>query len=257
MWTQRRAITACFLLPCLSSFSADRLRSVLANRRSGLTVVLENVRKENVALVARTAEALGIASLHLIYTESMEAHLRGFSLLSEKARAAQLSRISRSATDWLGIRMHRSVSGCVEDVLAAGFDTFVATTPSTLHTVSLYSEQAPDEEDWASGRVALLFGSEGHGLSDELLATADVCVSVPQSGMTQSLNVATCAAIVISEVIRRRDAAGAETSLSQDELERLESELLPAAGSPVRFHNKAAVRAEARLYKKSISSVPP
>ena len=37
-----------------SGYTPDRLREVLSLRHAGLTVVLENVRKENVALIART-----------------------------------------------------------------------------------------------------------------------------------------------------------------------------------------------------------
>ena len=51
--------------------TGERLRRVLAARHAGLDLVLENVRKENVALVARTAEALGVGRLHLVYTADM------------------------------------------------------------------------------------------------------------------------------------------------------------------------------------------
>ena len=58
-------------------------------------------------------------------------------------------------------------------------------------------------------RVALLFGSEGSGLSAEALALADVRLSVAQCGMTQSLNVAACATLVIGEALRLRGEAEA------------------------------------------------
>ena len=58
-------------------------------------------------------------------------------------------------------------------------------------------------------RVALLFGSEGSGLSAEALALADVRLSVAQRGMTQSLNVAACATLVIGEALRLRGEAEA------------------------------------------------
>lgn len=237
----------------LSSYS-ERLRPILAQRRGGVTVVLENVRKENVALVARTAEALGIASLHLIYTEDKAAHLRGFGLISERTRAAQLSRISRSATDWLSIRVFSSASECLAGLSRDGYE--LVATSLGQDTVSLYDEE---EDDWALGsKIAIFFGSEGDGLSGEVLSevsrSGGALVTVPQRGLTQSLNVATCSAIVLSEIARRRDRAGKETLLTPRELADLEAELLPVDGRPVRFHNKASVKHEARRNKKEFKA---
>ncbi len=45
------------------------------------------------------------------------------------------------------------------------------------------------------GRLALLLGTEGQGLSDDWIADADVRVRVPMAGGIDSLNVATAAAI--------------------------------------------------------------
>lgn len=49
--------------------------------------------------------------------------------------------------------------------------------------------------DLAGGRVALLLGAEGAGLSDAALAAADVAVRIPMATGVDSLNVATAAAL--------------------------------------------------------------
>ena len=46
------------------------------------------------------------------------------------------------------------------------------------------------------GRVALVFGAEGAGLSQRWLDTADRRVRVGMSGGVDSLNIAACAAVV-------------------------------------------------------------
>jgi tRNA G18 (ribose-2'-O)-methylase SpoU len=51
-----------------------------------------------------------------------------------------------------------------------------------------------------SGRVALLLGAEGPGLSDEALAAADVRVRIPMAPGVDSLNVATAAAVAFHVV---------------------------------------------------------
>ena len=53
-----------------------------------------------------------------------------------------------------------------------------------------------DEMRSRSGeRMAVLFGSEGPGLTNDALARSDVRVRVPMSGGVDSLNVATAAAV--------------------------------------------------------------
>ena len=45
------------------------------------------------------------------------------------------------------------------------------------------------------GRVAVLLGSEGPGLSAEAIAAADAAVRIPMAGGVDSLNVATAGAV--------------------------------------------------------------
>ncbi len=54
-----------------------------------------------------------------------------------------------------------------------------------------------------AGRLALLIGSEAHGLPEEALALADLRVTIPMSGRTESLNAAAAAAILAYEVSLR------------------------------------------------------
>jgi tRNA G18 (ribose-2'-O)-methylase SpoU len=51
-------------------------------------------------------------------------------------------------------------------------------------------------------RVAVLLGSEGHGLSEEALAAADVRAAIPMARGVDSLNVATAAAVAFYELAR-------------------------------------------------------
>ncbi len=50
----------------------------------------------------------------------------------------------------------------------------------------------------------LIFGHERLGIREELLEQADEIVELPVRGVTNSLNVATCASAVLYEILRRR-----------------------------------------------------
>ncbi|HET8594880.1 MAG TPA: TrmH family RNA methyltransferase [Intrasporangium sp.] len=71
----------------------------------------------------------------------------------------------------------------------------VVTTPETdlLHT----------EVDY-TGRVAVVVGSEKHGVDDRMLEAATHRVRIPMHGRANSLNVSVSAAIVLYEAVRQR-----------------------------------------------------
>jgi RNA methyltransferase, TrmH family len=52
--------------------------------------------------------------------------------------------------------------------------------------------------------VALVFGSEAHGVQDKLRRAADMLLSIPIYGKAESLNVAAAAAICLYEAVRQR-----------------------------------------------------
>jgi TrmH family RNA methyltransferase len=53
------------------------------------------------------------------------------------------------------------------------------------------------------GRLALLIGSEAHGLPPEAMTSAEIKISIPMPGRTESLNAAAAAAILCYEVAQR------------------------------------------------------
>jgi TrmH family RNA methyltransferase len=54
-----------------------------------------------------------------------------------------------------------------------------------------------------TGRVALVFGSEGAGLSEPLTKAAHAVVSIPLAGGVESLNVGAAAAVILFERVRQ------------------------------------------------------
>jgi TrmH family RNA methyltransferase len=64
---------------------------------------------------------------------------------------------------------------------------------------------------WEAGLrppVAILLGSEGAGLPEDLLAAADLRVAIPMTGTAESLNLAVAAGILLYEVRRRTGVPG-------------------------------------------------
>ena len=64
-----------------------------------------------------------------------------------------------------------------------------------------------DARDIPQGKVAIAIGSEGRGLSAEMLALCDATVRIPMAEHCESLNAAAAAAVLLWE-LARRDAPG-------------------------------------------------
>jgi tRNA (guanosine-2'-O-)-methyltransferase len=193
----------------------EKILGVLARRRPDLTLVLEDVHDaHNVSAVLRSADAVGIMEIHLVYTNSP------FPRLGKKSSA--------SATKWVLRRKHGSMKECVATLRADGFrilSTWIGTLPGAVpatptdpatgkKSVSLYDLDL-------TGRTAFIFGNEHTGVSREAAEISDLNFHIPMSGMIESLNVSVACAVTLYEAFRQRMVA-APGKLSSKERKRLE-----------------------------------
>ena len=178
-----------------------RVERVLGARQADLRVVLENVTNaHNASAVMRTCDAAGVLRLDLVSPNPELVAVNGA--------------ISTRADKWLEIAVHAAPEACLGPLKAAGFE--VVATHLTMDAVPY------TEADFARP-VALLFGSEGEGLTDGAMAFADRVVRIPMLGMAQSLNLSVSVAVILYEALRQRAAAGylEKARLPEAEYERL------------------------------------
>src|SRR5262249_28219631 len=124
---------------------------------------------ENLGVLFRSAAALGLDGI-LLDAESADPLYR---------RSVRVSIGHVCAVPWTRL-------DDLDQVHAASF-TMVALTPPT--------DALDMRTCWWPARAALLLGAEGPGLSDAWLAAADARVRIPMHAGSDSLNVATAAAI--------------------------------------------------------------
>ena len=86
----------------------------------------------------------------------------------------------------------------VQDLRDAGF---------TLAALALTERSVALDDFHPEGRVALVLGTEGDGISERGLAAADVHVRIPMAGGVDSLNVAAASAVAIWALRDRDDQA--------------------------------------------------
>lgn len=165
----------------------ERLLSVLNRRQANLTVVLEDVQDpHNVAAVMRTCDAVGIQDIYIITSKPPRIKNWGH-------------RSSSSAKQWLTIHDFDNAAACFAE-LRKHYDK-ILTTHLAADAVSLY------DIDF-TGSVALVFGNEQNGVSDEVRAMADGNFIIPQMGIIRSLNISVACAVSIYEAMRQKNLAG-------------------------------------------------
>jgi tRNA (guanosine-2'-O-)-methyltransferase len=165
----------------------ERLMGVLNKRQPDLTVVLENVQDpHNISAVMRTCDAVGIQEIYVLNNRIPRHKKWG-------------AKSSSSAAKWLTIHQFSDVAECMA-ALRAKYDK-IFTTHLAADAVSLYGIDF-------TGSVALVFGNEHGGLSEEIRALADGNFIIPQMGIIRSLNISVACAVSIYEALRQKTAAG-------------------------------------------------
>ncbi|MES2431566.1 MAG: RNA methyltransferase [Bacteroidota bacterium] len=165
----------------------ERLTSVLNKRQPDLTIVLENVfDPHNISAVMRTADAVGIQDIYIL-NHKIPPH-RKFG-----------ARSSSSAAKWLTIHQFTDPNECFA-ALRKNFKKIYTTHLSTdavgLHELNLIEP------------VALVFGNEHSGVTEEIIAMADGNFIIPQVGIIKSLNISVACAVTLYEAYRQKKNAG-------------------------------------------------
>lgn len=180
-----------------------RMKSVLAERTRYIICVLEDLYDpRNGSAVIRHCDALGIQEVHAVENRS-------------PFRSDE--QVDMGSAQWLDLKIHpitdsipRSVKarrgcpdippsntpGVLESLKQRGY-RIIATTPHAE------GNAVPETLNLASAPLAIVFGSEKHGVSPEVKAAADEFLRVPMLGFVESLNISACAAICLYVITRR------------------------------------------------------
>jgi len=165
----------------------QKILSVLENRQFNLGVVTENViDPHNIMACCRTCETVGVQDIHVINTEI-------------KSRYSWGLKSSSNTKKWLNIYKHKTAEeGVIE--LRKKYDK-IYTTHLNAEAKSVY------DVDFTQS-MAIVFGNEKDGISEEMLALADQNFAIPQVGMSGSLNISVACAVTLYEAYRQRRLAG-------------------------------------------------
>ena len=173
----------------------DRLNTVLNKRQPGLTVVLENVfDPHNISAVMRTCDAVGIQDIYILNNKIPPHRKWG-------------AKSSSSAAKWLTIHQYTDAIKCFE-TLRQHY--------SKIYTTHLSSDAADLYQLDLTEPVALVFGNEHSGVSEEIIGLADGNFIIPQVGIIRSLNISVACAVTLYEAYRQKTGAGHYDSIKME-----------------------------------------
>lgn len=165
----------------------ERLTAVLHKRQPDLTIVLENVfDPHNISAVMRTADAVGIQDIFILNNKIPPHRKWG-------------AKSSSSAAKWLTIHQYTNADECLAELRKRYkkiYTTHLSTDAVGLHQLNLTES------------VALIFGNEHSGVSDEIISKADGNFIIPQVGIIKSLNISVACAVTLYEAFRQKSNAG-------------------------------------------------
>lgn len=169
----------------VAEFAYAELANILNNLTSssnGTILILDELTDpHNLGSIARTADATGVDAIIIPKHRSV-----GITPIAVKA--------STGALQYVPIVRVTNLSQALEQLKTAGFWIFGTDMKGTPYP------------KWnTSGKLALIIGNEGHGISLNLKKQVDEMITIPMVGHVQSLNASVAASILMYEIFRNRN----------------------------------------------------
>lgn len=190
------------LLAYFSSFLTEnrkmKFKEVLSQRTRYITVMLEDIsHSQNASAILRTCDLTGVMDVHIV---------------ENKFRYEVNPDVTVGSTQWLKMvkfnKGKNNTADAISHLRSKGYK-IIATSP---HHDSFCPETLPLDKP-----IAMIFGTEKEGLSEEAIHLADDFIRIPMVGFTESYNVSVSAAIILYTLTNRLRSMDIDWQLKDDE----------------------------------------
>jgi tRNA G18 (ribose-2'-O)-methylase SpoU len=166
----------------LNRKSVDDFRS---SEKQPIIVILDNVRSmHNVGSVFRTADAFLLEAIYLCgYTPSPPHR--------------EINKTALGATESVTWKHFPATTMAIRVLKEAGYRVYAVEQAENSLLLQNTSSLNMD-------KLAVVFGNEVEGVSEDALQLCDGCIEIPQMGMKHSLNISVAAGIVLWQLVSNR-----------------------------------------------------
>ena len=157
--------------------------------------VMEDVYQfRNAAAIVRSVEACGFH--HVVALE--EENIFNPNL-----------KVTKGAETWVKVEKMPNNLDSLKEIKSRGYKILAVSPENNATMLPDYEVKEP---------IALVFGTELEGVSDEILEFADETLAIPMYGFTKSFNVSVAAAICMYELKQKLMKSGIDYKLSEEKL---------------------------------------
>ena len=162
----------------LQRLTTDEFKS---SEKTPIVVILEDVRSmHNVGSVFGTADAFRIEKMYLC----------GYTPRPPHRDIHKTALGATESVEWEGVE---STSEAISALRNQGFKIYAI---EQAHNSTMLYDLAIAQND----KIAVIFGNEADGVSEEIISIADGCIEIPQAGIKHSFNISVAAGIVLWEL---------------------------------------------------------
>ncbi len=149
-----------------------------------IVLVLDNIRSGlNVGSAFRTADAFSLEKIYLCGITAQPPH-------------REILKTAIGATNSMDWSYHSSTLEIVQDLKKEGYK--IVAVEQAEQSIMLQDFRLESNE-----KIALVFGNEVKGVSNEVMGVIDACIEVPQFGTKHSLNISVCIGVVVWDLFKQ------------------------------------------------------
>jgi 23S rRNA (guanosine2251-2'-O)-methyltransferase len=166
----------------LGRISVDEFKEV---EKLPVCIVLDNVRSlHNVGSAFRTADAFRVEKIFLTGITGTPPH-------------REIQKTALGATESVAWEYAESTSTLITKLKEDNYTILVVEQTDQ-------SRELQNFQPHQNKKYCLVFGNEVNGVSDDVIAMADMAIEIPQTGTKHSLNISVCLGIVVWEIFRKK-----------------------------------------------------
>ncbi len=165
----------------LNRITIEEFKSI---KKTRVVIVLDNIRSlNNIGSVFRTSDAFLIEKVYLCGITAKPPH-------------RDIQKTALGATETVEWEHNENTVEVIKSLNTQGYK--IASIEQAEDSIMLNDFEVSSNE-----KLALIFGNEVNGVSQEVVDASDVVIEIPQFGTKHSLNISVCAGVVIWDVYKK------------------------------------------------------
>lgn len=160
------------------------VESFKKSEKTPIIVVLDNIRSGlNVGSAFRTSDAFALEKVLLCGITAKPPH-------------REILKTAIGATSSMDWEYFEKTADAISELKKAGYK--IVAVEQAENSTMLHNFEAESNE-----KIALVFGNEVSGVSQEAMEMVDECIEVPQFGTKHSLNISVCIGVVVWDLYKK------------------------------------------------------